>query len=565
MSRKRTAIETIIASLTIILVYSILAIIIFLASSDATANRLKTSETIAERIFDGADSAVSGKQIENYFASSDANDIRVSVITRDDQGGYQIVYDSMGMYKTENTPTELANLGKIVTRKSSYGYNMIYYAVKDSKAPDYYLRTAVKESASTALSRGFLIHGTLTMVILVAVYVGYQVYRYKKDIRPLKEQIQKLVLISGDSSSLSDQDDVAALSLAVKKVSSKLDNEITQLKEEQQKTQTILDSISQGFLALSGDGKIVLINKAATTIFSYQEKEALGNDYHVLVTDEAFTSKVEAALTFRKESAPFDLTFRGRIYQINIMTLTFGWDDESQAGIAILILDVTGERKLSRIKNDFFTNASHELKSPLTSILGYQEMIASGIISDPKEIQDAVNKTVLEAKRMRDILSDMLVLNKLENGEKKNIVPVDVNRVIQAIIDNLQPQALAKNVTLSFTAVPLTIQADKEDIQRLFTNLIDNAIKYNRQDGKVEVIIQDHCVWVKDTGIGIKEENLSRIFERFFRVDNSRLDTTIEGSGLGLAIVKHICEANHYKLAVKSVYGQGSTFSVELH
>jgi two-component system, OmpR family, phosphate regulon sensor histidine kinase PhoR len=565
MSRKRTAIETIIASLAIILVYSILAVIIFLASSDATANRLKTNATIAERIFDGSDASVSGKQIESYFTSTDANDIRVSVITQDDQGGYTIVYDSMGMYKAENTPTELENLGKIVTRKSSYGYNMIYYAVKDSQVPSYYLRTAVKESTSTALSRGFLIHGTITMVILVAVYVGYQVYRYKKDIQPLKEQIQKLVLISGDSSSLTDQDDVAALSLAVKKVSNKLDNEITQLKDEQQKTQTILDSISQGFLALSGDGKIVLINKAATTIFSYQEKEALGNDYHVLDSDETFTQAVDAALLFRKESEPFDLTFEGRIYQVSIMTLTFSWNEESQAGIAILILDVTGERKLAQIKNDFFTNASHELKSPLTSILGYQEMIASGIISDPKDVQDAVNKTVLEAKRMRDILSDMLVLNKLENGEKKTIVPVKVDEVIQAIADNLKPQALAKGVTVTLELSPLTIQADKEDIQRLFTNLIDNAIKYNKPNGTLLVSLQDQKVSVKDTGIGIKEENLSRIFERFYRVDNSRLDTTIEGSGLGLAIVKHICEANHYKLAVKSVYGQGSTFSVELH
>ncbi|MFA6829692.1 MAG: ATP-binding protein [Bacilli bacterium] len=564
MSRKRTIIESAVAASLILIIYTVFAIVVFITTSGRTTSTLTNASSIAQAVFNGNKPEETGENIKSYFATDSKDSIRVSIIIRDSSSsGYSIKYDSMDMYEANNTPLELDNLDKTITRQSTYGYNMIYLAVKDNENPTYFIRVSMAESSATSISRGFMINGTIIMVILIGVYLGYKVYSYQKTIKPLKTQIDRLILLSGDeASSLTSQDDIIALSNAVERVSGVLTNQIKSLTTEREKTKTILNSISQGFLSISGEGKIVLFNKAASEIFGFSEEEALNNNYHILLTSNVFNEKIAQALKYRQEIKPFDLGFNGRIYQIAIMNLDYSWKDFTQTGIAILLLDVTGERNVYQIKTDFFQNASHELKSPLTSILGYQEMISSGIITDEKEIQEAVIKTVTEAKRMKEILSDMLVLNKLENGEKKHLETINLKDEITSIVSNLKPQAARNNISIVTELSDLNIHSDKEDIKSLFTNLIDNAIKYNRPDGNIRIVSEGKNIIVSDNGIGIKTENQNRVFERFYRVDNSRHESNIEGSGLGLAIVKHICETYGYRITLKSTYGQGTSFTI---
>jgi two-component system phosphate regulon sensor histidine kinase PhoR len=218
------------------------------------------------------------------------------------------------------------------------------------------------------------------------------------------------------------------------------------------------------------------------------------------------------------------------------------------------------------MKRDFFANASHELKSPLTSILGYQEMIKTHVITSPEDIDDAISKTVREAGRMNKIIHDMLDLSGLENEELRPIEQVSIPDAIAEIISSLDVEIEAKHIQMSFKPHPLVIGINPDDFDKMARNLIENAIRYNVDGGKVYVMINpsEKSLSVKDTGIGISEENITRIFERFFRVDKARSQKS-GGTGLGLAIVKYICNYYHYKIDVKSSLGVGSSFTITMN
>jgi two-component system, OmpR family, phosphate regulon sensor histidine kinase PhoR len=561
MSKKRTILETAISLLTLIIIYTVSAVLFYVASIQNTEGNLTSALSVAAKIFNGNDPEVTGTEVTNYF--SDDAQIRISIITKSSASDYDILYDSKGMIVSEGDAIELDDPGTTVTRKSSYGYTMFYLAVKDTENPKYYVRAAIAESQATILSRNFLIYGTLIMAVLIGGFIVYRFEEYKKTIRPLNQQIQKMVALSGEEpQNLSQQDDLVALSRAIEHVSGTLDEEFHRLKDEQGKTTTILNSMTQGFLALSQDGKIILINKAALAIFHYQEEDLLSRDYHVLLGGPLFFEKIGKNLRGDIDEVPFDITLSGRIYEVAVMHLKDSWKVGTKPGFAVLLQDVTNERNVTKVKNDFFTNASHELKSPLTSILGYQEMIESGIITDKKDIDDATLKTIVEAKRMKAILSDMLVISSLENKGERSETTIDLKAALSDLEEEYRPIAAKADITLAFALTPLSIIGDKEDIRRLFSNLIDNAIKYNKPHGKITVAMEGNIVRVTDTGIGISEGNLPRIFERFYRVDNSKAISNVEGSGLGLAIVKHICDTYHYGLSVQSVLGSGTTFRI---
>ena len=322
--------------------------------------------------------------------------------------------------------------------------------------------------------------------------------------------------------------------------------------------------MDQGFFALSGSGNIVLFNQAASDIFKYQENDVLNKNYCVLTLNDEFSCKIKEVLTKKEDEKAFDYERASRIYQVKIMSLNYSWTLDDSTGLAILIMDVTEERNLSKTKSDFFSNASHELKSPLTSILGYQEMIDAGIFTTEEDKKDAVKKTIKEAKRMKAILADMCTINKLENEKQEDIQKIDLKDSITLSLESLDPAIKKMGLTVNADLKEYPVVSNQSDMDKLFQNLLSNAVKYNRKKGSI-IIKMDPLkkfISIKDTGIGIKEENLPRIFERFYRVDNSRGENSIEGTGLGLAIVKHICKLYDFKVEVKSVFGEGTEFII---
>lgn len=561
MTKRKIILEAVIFCLVLLVLFLSAFLTFFLVSENVLEENIRSVSNVAEKVFDGNDPST-GEKTVSYF--DDAGEYRISIITKT-ADGYQILYDSEDMLQSDAMAEELQpeNVGKFITRKSSYGYNMVYYAVHDKENPTYFIRVSVSESAATSVSRNFLIYGSLVMAILMGSYIVFKYRDYNRSVKPLRDQVERLLYLAGyPSDRLGEGEDLSLIADAIDEVSSELDKKITDLQNEKEKTKMILDSMSQAFLAVSGNGQIVLFNRKASEMFGYSEKEALRKDYHILSAGEDFSAHVEKCLKERKDGRHFDIQMKGRTYQCNVMALNFPWIDHLKSGAAILVMDVTEERNLVKIKTDFFANASHELKTPLTAILGYQEMLDNGLLTTPEEKQEAVRMTIREAKKMREMLSDMLTISRLENGTQTQASDVEISALIQSILEDMQPKILENHISIDLKLEEYHVHADRGDIEKIFSNLIDNAIKYNKPNGMISIEMnpRDGYITVSDTGIGIKEEHLSRIFERFYRVDNSKTLKNVEGTGLGLAIIKHICQKYGYRIEVRSTFGQGTTF-----
>ena len=564
MTRKRIIIETAVFCLTLLILFVCAFLSFFFISRDALYEEIENVASVSERLFDGNDLST-GEETMDAFRGE--KDYRISIIQRDKEG-YEILYDSLGMTQSNEEPKEIlgGNVGTFVTRKSSYGYPMVYYAISDKENPQYYVRVAIKESTATKLARDFLLYGLTLLVLLMLSYIFYRCWNYARMVKPLQDQVERLLYVAhSPERKIQGDNDVGLITQAIDDVGKQLDQRIQDLEREKEKTQLILDSIKQGFLAVSQEGRIILLNRKAALLFGYRQEEALGKDFHILSAGEEFASLVEKGIREGTDQGHVDIMVEGRIYQCDVMSLKDCWFGETRGGVAVLFLDVTKERNLVRIKTDFFANASHELKTPLTSILGYQEMLSAGFLTTDEEKKEAVDISLREAKKMKDLLNDMLTISRLENGKMTGeVVDFDLEGVLRSLLQDAAPRIKERDLQLETHLESYPLHANVQEVEKIFSNLIDNAIKYNHEGGKLVVCMnrKAHKVMVTDTGIGIKEENLSRIFERFYRVDNSKTLQNVEGTGLGLSIVKHICQKYGYHVEVRSVYGQGSTFTV---
>jgi len=236
-------------------------------------------------------------------------------------------------------------------------------------------------------------------------------------------------------------------------------------------------------------------------------------------------------------------------------------------GAVLVIYDITEFKKVETMRKDFVANVSHELKTPITSIKGFAETLLDGAAEEPEVRTQFLNIIFEESKRIEHLIEDLLVLSKLEKDESLiNVEHIEVDYMLDDILPVVEQQALQKNIDMKVEMDQnVTLEADEEKIKQILFNLVTNAISYTPEKGSVSIKIKeeehDVCFIVQDTGIGISEQDLPRIFERFYRVDKDRSRET-GGTGLGLAIVKHIVEAHQGKIDVDSELGKGTTFKV---
>ena len=229
-------------------------------------------------------------------------------------------------------------------------------------------------------------------------------------------------------------------------------------------------------------------------------------------------------------------------------------------------------RRVNKIRRDFVANVSHELKTPATSLRLLAESLEETIDEDPLQARLFATQLRRETERLSQLISDLLDLTRLESEERvENPVLVDVRGVLMSVLANTRRVARKKNITLQWKrfgrAAEYTVRGDETQLTSMFSNLVDNAVKYTPPGGRVEVTGgfegSEVAIRISDTGIGIPESKLPRIFERFYRVDKARSKET-GGTGLGLSIVKHVAENHGGRVAVESTLGEGSTFTVYL-
>lgn len=333
--------------------------------------------------------------------------------------------------------------------------------------------------------------------------------------------------------------------------------------EERVKANYVLDNVSQSIIALDGNDVIRIMNAPARKLLDCDEN-LIGRDLYFAVSDAEFLTALMSAL--KDGTAKLGYKLGDRYLSVNVVKTDSGIMDEISS--IIIISDVSAEKLAAKQRSDFFSNAGHELKTPLTSIQGLTELLLDKTQVDSPEYKYA-ERIHREAERLGSLVMDMLRLSDIENiqfmrGAGEPVVAVDLKEVATEVVSSLEPEAEKKELTVTVTGSG-TVFADQKKIFEIVTNLVSNAVNYNKQNGKVDVTIADNAetvtLKIADTGIGIEKKHIPRLCERFYRVDKSRSKKT-GGTGLGLAIVKHVCAIYEAKLDIESEFGEGTVVTV---
>ena len=335
----------------------------------------------------------------------------------------------------------------------------------------------------------------------------------------------------------------------------------TQLRELREKTDEftqITGSMREGLILLDEHGSILSINAAAQTLFG-ADAQCVGKDFLTVERSHEISAAIQAAADDGHSEVRAERA--GRVYQFDISRIT---SDGKLLGTVILAFDITEQEFAERNRREFTANVSHELKTPLQGIIGSAELIENGMVR-PDDLPRFVGHIHAEAARLVTLIDDIIRLSQLDEGDAMPTEPVDLLAVSQEAAENLHDAAAARDVTVSVTGQPSVIPGVRRLLYEVVYNLCDNAIKYNRGGGRVDVTVAADAggssITVADTGIGIAPEHQSRVFERFYRVDKSHSKAS-GGTGLGLSIVKHAVQYHHGRIELESTPGTGTTIRV---
>ena len=335
----------------------------------------------------------------------------------------------------------------------------------------------------------------------------------------------------------------------------------TQLRELREKTDEftqITGSMREGLVLLDEHGSILSINAAAQALFG-ADAQCVGRDFLTIERSHEISAAIQAAAADGHSEVRAERA--GRVYQFDISRTT---SDGKPIGTVILAFDITEQEFAERNRREFTANVSHELKTPLQGIIGSAELIENGMVK-PEDLPRFVGHIHAEAARLVTLIDDIIRLSQLDEGAAMPTEPVDLLAVSQEAAENLHDAAAARNVTVSVTGQPAVLPGVRRLIYEIVYNLCDNAIKYNRDGGRVDVTVAADAggssITVADTGIGIAPEHQGRVFERFYRVDKSHSKAS-GGTGLGLSIVKHAVQYHHGRIELESTPGTGTTIRV---
>ena len=450
---------------------------------------------------------------------------------------------------------------KVVTRKSeSLGADMVYYAKKVTVGDTFVIvRAAIKVEEINQYVFNAL--PTYVYVLISVLFVSYiaGILATVNLIKPLEEVKNTLAAVNNGEKINRSYDnesdsDVREMLGEIADVGEKLQNSINEANAERERLNYVLANVSDGITVIDANGIVTVMNKVACGVFGGDG--FIGRKYTALTADEKFLSEISETISLR-EPRSFECESEGNIYMVTARAL--------ENSFAVIVLtDITQIRNGEKMREEFFANASHELKTPLTAIKGFNDLIA--LKTSDEEIKSFTAKSDKEITRLVSLIGDMLDLSKLENGGKiTDAEDLDLGKIATEVAESLAPLAASKKISVSVSGNGI-VRMEREHAVELVKNLVENAIRYNNENGKVEVSVLNDggnvVLRVKDNGIGIEEEHLGRIFERFYRVNKSRSRDT-GGTGLGLSIVKHVCALYNAEPVVHSRYGEGTTVEVK--
>ena len=354
-------------------------------------------------------------------------------------------------------------------------------------------------------------------------------------------------------------------------ISEELQSKVAEIKDDRSELRAILSSMIEGVLLIDKDEKIILLSDPVWRMLELRSKDTIGKPFWEIIRNEEINSLLEQSLKEKKATQKEITIFSPEESYFSVQVSPVWSEDlKNFAGVVAVFHNVSNLKKLERLRTEFVANVSHELKTPLTTIKGFAETLKDGAMHDKEKAQKFLDIIQKHAQRLEYLVDDLLTLSAIESRETKlNLERASIGSVIKSAVHFNKEQLERHRHKLVINTAPNLplVLMDSSKIEQVILNLLDNAIKFTSPEGTITIqALNENCfirIDVKDTGVGIPPEHLSRIFERFYRVDKSR-SRDLGGAGLGLAIVKHIVQAHGGKVAVESTPGRGSTFSVFL-
>ena len=337
-----------------------------------------------------------------------------------------------------------------------------------------------------------------------------------------------------------------------------IDEQMDELQRQQTEFSQITSSMREGLVLLDEKEHVLSINPAAEKLFG-TDKSCVGQDFLTIDRSHDMSLAIERAMDEGHSEARVERG--GRIWQFDVSRIGASG---AAVGAVLLAFDITERETAEQTRREFTANVSHELKTPLQGIIGSAELLENGMVKQ-EDVPRFVRHIRKEAQRLVTLIGDIIRLSQLDEGDAMPTEPVDLLAVSQEAAENLHDAAAARNVTVSVTGQPAVLPGVRRLIYEIVYNLCDNAIKYNRDGGRVDITVAHDAdgssITVADTGIGIAPEHQGRVFERFYRVDKSHSKAS-GGTGLGLSIVKHAVQYHHGRIELESTPGTGTTIRV---
>ncbi len=493
----------------------------------------------------------------SYFDGLDISDYRITLVSPDGSVLYDCRADAGTMenhLKREEIQEALKN-GEGESRRfsSTLSESSLYCAQKLNDGSVLRLSVAQKSIFTLVLGMSQPICVVLVVAIVLSLYLAYRLS--KNIVRPLNELDLDDPLSNNDG-----YDELSPLLKRIDRQQKQLKRQANEMQKKQDEFTAITESMNEGLILLNPKGTIISINPAAAKLLDAGQ---FSKGKNILTVNRSLALQEVISDAVAGKSAEKIIELHERHYQVDASPVI---SDGAVGGIVLLLFDVTEKEDAEQLRREFTANVSHELKTPLHSISGYAEIIKSDLIS-PEDIKPFASKIYSEAQRMIQLVEDIINLSHLDEGaDSMSFEDCDLYLMAQDTVASLSSEADASDITVTLSGDSAVIKGVPHMLSGIIYNLCDNAIKYNRPGGKVNIDIRELAssaiLSVRDTGIGIPPEHQNRIFERFYRVDKSH-SKEVGGTGLGLSIVKHAAKIHGAKVSVESTPGEGTCISLE--
>ena len=534
-------------ALVTILLSSLLVTVVYYVSSDS---RMKTEVREEARFLRGA-VELSG---EEYLETVESTPNRITLIDADGTVLFDNQADSSTMENHANRQeiqqASVSGAGEVTRMSDTLSEQTFYYAVKLQNGQ--ILRIAAQTDTVFAAVLDVLPWIIGVAVLVAVITVIFSNFLTKKIVAP----INQLDLDHPADNEIYDE--LSPLLGKINRQNEVIAQQMRSLKEKQEEFTSITENMSEGFLVLDSNTDILSYNTSALRLLGADAAPAESHESALALNRSAgFRSAVDAALSGTRSEQL--VRQGGRCCQV--MANPVLRDGEGE-GAVVVILDITEREERENLRREFTANVSHELKTPLTSISGFAEIIQNGIVK-PEDIPRFAGNIYVESQRLISLVDDILNLSRLDEADVQlEREEFDLSELARDVANRLKPAAKKNGVVITTFGDKSMINGVKSIVDEMVYNLVDNAVKYNKHNGRVTVAVEKlpegTSLMVSDTGIGIPQADMDRVFERFYRVDKSH-SKEIGGTGLGLSIVKHGAAFHNAKVSLQSTEGEGTT------